>query len=372
MLVYPTLAVIQAQEWNLPLPDLLILTFPGFLLYGLVAIPVGIWADKRGGWEPLTAGLIGMGLGSVVCGQATNPTEMTVGLAIIGLFAGAYHPAGMGLITQGIERSSWALGINGMYGAGAVAVAPGLAEILCHWIGWSQTFYLLAVVPLILGVVFLFMPIKLPKSTVDPEDLFAAKTSIGSLWTPGFLLLCAAMTVNGIAYRGNTVVLPSLMDDRVPFIGHGIATSITYGFAMVMNYLVGRLAEKFSPQGIYVVFIALSLPPLVATAWLSEIPLLIVASMYGACALGLQPAENTLVAHFSPPAVRSRAYGIKFTLTFGIGALAAPLVSTLLASADLATVQLTLSGFWALFLAVAVVLKSRFNSGQISTGKITS
>jgi len=372
MLVYPTLAVIQAGEWGIPLPELLLLTFPGFLLYGLVAIPVGIWADKRGGWEPLTAGLIGMGVGALLCGQATNPTEMAVGLAVIGLFAGAYHPAGMGLITQGIERSSWALGINGMYGAGAVAVAPGLAELLCQWVGWSNTFYVLAIVPLLLGAVFIFMPIHLEKTPSESKEKAFSNRDLSSLWTPGFLLLCAAMTVNGIAYRGNTVVLPTLMDDRVPFLGHGVATSITYGFAMVMNYLVGRLTEKFSAQGVYVVFIALSLPPLIATAWLSNLPLLIVASMYGACALGLQPAENTLVAHFSPDRVRSRAYGIKFTLTFGVGALAAPLVSKLLTTADLATVQLTLSAFWAVFLIVAIALKARINHIGPGTSATTS
>ena len=45
MLVYPTIAVVQAKDWGMNVADLLSLTFPGFLLYGLGSLFVGYWSD---------------------------------------------------------------------------------------------------------------------------------------------------------------------------------------------------------------------------------------------------------------------------------------------------------------------------------------
>ena len=42
--------------------------------------------------------------------------------------------------------------------------------------------------------------------------------------------------------------------------------------------------------------------------------------------LGMQPLENTLVARLTPPNFLSSAYGMKFILTFGVGALAVKMV----------------------------------------------
>jgi predicted MFS family arabinose efflux permease len=124
-----------------------------------------------------------------------------------------------------------------------------------------------------------------------------------------------------------------------------MATSCTYALAIVMNYVGGRLSETFDAPRIYLAFHVLSLPALFATASLSGIPLVLLAAIYAGCALGTQPAENSLVAQLSPARSRSTAFGVKFTLAFGVGALAVPLVSHQLQTADLHTVMLTLAGF---------------------------
>ena len=40
----------------------------------------------------------------------------------------------------------------------------------------------------------------------------------------------------------------------------------------------------------------------------------------------MQPLENTLVARLTPPELHSSAYGLKFVLTFGVGALSVKMV----------------------------------------------
>ena len=51
------------------------------------------------------------------------------------------------------------------------------------------------------------------------------------------------------------------------------------------------------------------------------IAMLPVGMAYTFFALGMQPIENSLVAHLTPSRLRSFAYSLKFILVFGVGAL---------------------------------------------------
>ncbi len=361
MLVYPTIAVVQARHWGLPVGDLLTLATPGFMLFGLMALPFGAWADRAPGSLPVVVGLVGMGAGSLFCATASEGQlwHIAVGLGLVGAFAAAYHPAGLGIISHGIPRREWALGVNGVFGTGGVAVAPGLAEVLSETIGWRGAFVALGIPALVIGAWYLLRPIRVVPGEADPP---AASEPARRLWSPNFFILCIGMTVAGLAYRGVSVVLPTLFDQRVEWLGHGIATSMVYSLAAVMNYVGGHLAERFSAPKIYFWMHAASFPWLVLTADLWGFPLLVVTGLYAACALGMQPAENTLVGALSPPDRRGVAYGVKFTLAFGIGSLSVPLVSHLLATVDTTGVMLTLSGFSALVVLTAAVLERRLRS----------
>ena len=360
MLVYPTIAVIQAHAWGVDVADLLPLTVPGFVLYGLMAVPFGRWADRSGGWLPVTVGVLGMGLGAILCGVAEERWHIAVGLGVMGLFASAYHPAGLGLISHGMRRKEWALGFNGAFGSGAVALAPGLSEVLADSLGWRGAFIALAIPALVVGVASLMLPIRVrgPERPVVATDTGPEQP----LFTRPFIVLCVAMTLGGLAYRGASVVLPALFEERVSFVGHGIATSITYSLAVLMNLVGGHLAERFGPRRVYVGFHALSLPPLIFTAWLSGLPLLLLAALYAGCALGTQPAENSVVAALTPTSRRGVAYGVKFTLAFGVGAAAVPVVAWLLKHHGTAAVMHALTAVVAC-LVVVVLLGSRHWKG---------
>ncbi|MGB5685540.1 MAG: hypothetical protein WBM35_07000, partial [Candidatus Electrothrix sp.] len=63
---------------------------------------------------------------------------------------------------------------------------------------------------------------------------------------------------------------------------------------------------------------------LIGTA--TDIPLILLAALHSFFLLGMQPLENTLVAKLTPAWMRSSAYGMKFILTFGVGALSVKLI----------------------------------------------
>ncbi|MGD8470741.1 MAG: hypothetical protein PVJ82_05075, partial [Desulfobacteraceae bacterium] len=66
--------------------------------------------------------------------------------------------------------------------------------------------------------------------------------------------------------------------------------------------------------------------------------------------LGMQPIENTLIARFAPKRFHHSAFGAKFVLTFGVGALAVKMVAAIESAYDVKTI------FFLLALLVAAAL----------------
>ena len=58
----------------------------------------------------------------------------------------------------------------------------------------------------------------------------------------------------------------------------------------------------------------------------TEFALFAAGGLFAFFSLGMQPIENSLFAQFTPERWRSTAYGLKFTMTFGIGASAVAMV----------------------------------------------
>jgi MFS transporter, FSR family, fosmidomycin resistance protein len=102
----------------------------------------------------------------------------------------------------------------------------------------------------------------------------------------------------------------------------------------------GRLSDRFSMKRVYLVGFIVQAPLLLATVAIGGWPLLglTIATVFANYAT--IPAENGLLAHFSPGKWRGTAYGAKFVLALGVAALAIPVV---------AYMHDTLGGFNALY-----------------------
>jgi hypothetical protein len=70
------------------------------------------------------------------------------------------------------------------------------------------------------------------------------------------------------------------------------------------------------------VFHLITIPAAFMMAGTTDMPLVLWALIYFFFLLGMQPIENTLVSHLTPSRWRHSAFGMKFVLTFGLGALA--------------------------------------------------
>lgn len=354
MLVFPALAVPLATQMGRSLPEVLVLSQAMYLLFGVSALPWGFLADRIGARVPL--GLMFIGCGASALGAAywiDSPLGLAVHLAGLGLFAGIYHPVGLGLIGLRVRAVSLAMGYNGMAGNVGLVTAPLLTGFAVWAWGLGSAFLALGLTNLA-GLALMAMA-NVPKTAANGPNAGPAK---GSKALGAFALLLAAMMMGGIAYRGATVGLPALLELRSPAITNAVAqwwsagsanftanavASLVYILGFAGQFLGGMAGERLNQPIMYAVFHIVAAAAALAMGWLVDAPLALMAGIYFIFLLGSQPLENTLVTRLSPQSWRNSAFGLKFVLTFGVGSVAVALVG----AADAAW------GVWAVFPVLA-------------------
>ncbi len=333
MLVFPALVLPLTERYGMGLAPVLALSFWMYLLFGVTALPWGLMSDRFGAKPLLLVFYLGAGFSGLAAGWLVDePGLLSLCLAGVGLFSGIYHPAGLGLISKGIDRMSMALGYNGMAGNAGLAAAPILAGLINHYYGISAAFFFLGGCNLCGALLMLALPIR------EPEKKAKTVGDTSGRLIVGFAILCVAMMLGGVAYRCSTVVLPAYFELRNPSIltylgnlewfptSRNVAatalSSLVFSIGVMGQYLGGWAAERFEPRRGYLVFHLVALPLALLMAYTTDVPLLLVTICYMFFLLGMQPIENSLVAYLTPDRLRHSAYGAKFILTFGVGAVA--------------------------------------------------
>jgi MFS family permease len=338
MLVFPAILLPLSSRLGLDIAATLDLAFWMYLLFGLSALPWGMLADRFGPRPLLVLFYLGAGLcGFSAAMQIDSPLGLKLSLAGIGLFSGIYHPAGLGWIACCVSRTSAGMAFNGMFGNLGLAMGPLLAGVV-NWLWGGRAVYIWLGLLNLAGLVVLRQVSEESCATTKKAATGEESTS----WK-GFAVLLVCMMLGGVVYRGTTVTLPALFELNGVgifaalsgfFKGEAIssnvvATVITSGLylvGMLGQYAGGRAGERFDLRLGYLFFHMMTLPAAFIIGLVSDLPLVLLATMHSFFLLGMQPVENTLVARLTPSSLRSSAYGMKFVLTFGIGALAVKMV----------------------------------------------
>lgn len=338
MLVFPAVVLPLTGRLGLDLAQVLGLSFWMYLLYGITALPWGILADRFGARRFMLLFFLGAGLSGLFAAYWTDsPALFSIALAGIGLFTGIYHPVGLGMISKGVERMSMGLGYHGMFGNLGLATAPLLAGIT-NWLWGARAVYLALGILNLVGMGLMWvLSLTEPKGETE-ESVVEGDNGL----LQAFIILLVAMMLAGIAYRGSSVVLPAYFELKNQGIlqalsdlwggdisGNLVATTITsliFLLGILGQYAGGVVAERYEPRYSYLTFHAVSMVAAFLMAIAHDLPLVVLALIYFFFLLGMQPIENTLVARFTPQRFHHSAYGTKFVLTFGVGALAVKMV----------------------------------------------
>jgi MFS family permease len=342
-LIFPALAIPLMLSLKMDLADVLKLSFLMYLLYGIGALPWGMISDRFGNRRSLIVFFLGCGIGAFLTAMSQSGTSLMLSLAVIGFFASIYHPAGMGLISLGVKNRGMALGINGVAGNIGLVSAPFAAGLLNWLVGWKMTYVLIGTFSIVWGIILVFTAID--ESPLPEYDAAATASSVTNNSTMRyFIIMCIIMTIAGLSYRANSIVLPAYLEFKASFLwdffqrmdlpaiqgtktlAATLLASSIYLIGIVGQLAGGKVADTYDLRWMYLAFHALSLPFVILMGFVSEYFLVVSAALYVFFSLGMQPIENSLVAKFTPARWRSTGYGIKFILVFGVSSVTVYLV----------------------------------------------
>ncbi len=368
---YFVIVLTLVVEWNEPYSELLQLWTIASALLGLLAIPAGRLADKWSVRGTMVIFFIGMGISSIVCGLISSKLALLVALSGIGIFGAIYHPVGIPwLIRSTTANTGKVLAVNGIFGSLGNAGAAVIAGILIDLFGWRMAFMIPGVICAATGI---WMWLYVTRERIVDGDS-AAEAGEQETARRDFIkvsvLLLISLAVGGVIYQSTQTALPKhfyieLADWSLNLLGGftldtssatslGAIVSIVYSSSIVMQYVGGMLADRYSLKYIYVLCWFLQIVMLAAIAITTGLGLVGAAMLAVAVNITMLPAENMLIYHYAPSRHRSLIFGIKFVITFS----AAPLSVALVAFIEEATSALDMlfGGLAAATLVVALLL----------------
>src|SRR6185503_8845866 len=172
MLVFPTVVVALAREWQQPYSELLPMALGGFIAFGAFALPAGWLADHWSRYKMMVVFFLGIGASLFLTGFARTSWQIGVGLFITGMFAAIYHPVGIAMLVAAPEKMGRALGWNGLWGNLGLAAAALISGALMDWLGWRAAFFVPGAIAMTVGVGFLLL-------VPDPGPVQKRSKSIG-------------------------------------------------------------------------------------------------------------------------------------------------------------------------------------------------
>lgn len=332
-----------------------------FAIYGLGSLPVGWLAERYGARAMMAVFFVGTGAALVASGLAVTSITFAVALGLAGAFLAIYHPVGTALLVDvagpGVGR---AIGINGVFGNLGVSLAPLLTGVIVAVFGWRAGFVLPGAVCLAIGVAYLRTPASVTAAARREGAVFPDIPRATAI--KAFIVLTAIAVTNGLMFNAITILLPKLLEERLSGSADALAFIGLIAFAVsicgaVTQYTVGRMADRVSLRALFLGLAASQMPLVLgltlASGWLT-VPF---AAATIATIFGQVTVNDAMLARTVPPALRARAYAVRFFVGFIGAAAASPLVGVLHARTGdmqavlwtLAVVGLLTAGFAALF-----------------------
>jgi MFS transporter, FSR family, fosmidomycin resistance protein len=349
MLLYPTVVLALEKEFHQSYGELLVLMTLGNVLFGVAALPAGWLGDRWSTLRMMIIFFLGLGTSAIFTGLMSTSGGLVFGLALIGLFASIYHPVGMAWLVKNSENKGRALGINGVFGSLGVATAALIAGILTDTISWRAAFIVPGSLALMVGIALIYCVRRGLVVTSSGDVKPFVKPPAADIKRV-FIVLSFTMLLNGIIYQSMSSALPKILAEGAPNLtggtafGAGALVSIVYFSAMVASLLGGYLSDRFPVKNLYIATTALQVPLYVLAASLMHLPLLFAITMATVLSTIAVPTENVLLTRYTPERWRATAFGAKFVLALGLGAMGVPLV---------AHIRDHTGGFYAFYMLVA-------------------
>ena len=335
VLVFATAALRLTLDWEMSYAELIPYATPGFIAFGLCAIPAGWLADKWSREGMMVVFFFGIGASSILAGFADSPIQIAICLTLVGVFGAIYHPVGLAMVVQGLEKTGVPLAINGIFGNMGVASAALLTGILVDTSGWRSAFVVPGFVAIGVGVLYMAFLKAHPESEVAPAQGGAASKSSDipkQMLLRIFAIVLVTTAIGGLIFQSTTFALPKVFDERLTDIA-GTATLvgsyafIVFAIAAFAQLVVGYLVDNHSVRTVFAVVVLLQAVFFFVMTQLEGVAALIVAIAFMLVVFGQIPINDVLVGRISRSEWRSRAYALRYIVTFSVSASAVPTIA---------------------------------------------
>ena len=396
----PILLTVWVGEFSTTAAALGVVVTLGYGLFGVGALPGGILVDRFGSKPLILACLAGMAGSFLAVSLAPTLPVLAVAVAIWGLTASVYHPAGLSLLSTSVDQRGTALGYHGIGGNLGIALGPLATALLLLAFDWRLVTAALALPAVAVAAYGVTVDVDVALSSADPEpgasaadggpngdstggasgevSLSSVATDTRILIAGGFLLVFAFVTFSGLYYRTFLTFLPDLLGDVLgglvdlqlvdpesPYADQFDAGRYLYVAVLTVGvfgqFLGGRIADRVPPErGLMALMGILSALALLFIPATGTIATFVAVSLaLGVALFTVQPLSQATVAAYSPSEARGLSFGYTYVGIFGIGALGSTLAGTILTRAGPSELFVVLAIIAALG-AVSATAVSRF------------
>ena len=366
MLIFATVAALRlAEEWGMSYAALIPYATPGFVAFGICAIPAGWIADKWSREGMMIIFFIGIGASSIATALADSPLQIASGLFAIGVFAAIYHPVGLAMVVHGRTRTGIPLAINGVFGNLGVAAAALLTGWLIDTGGWRNAFVLPGAVSIGLGVAYaVFVWAGRTSGAAGAARGAAAKkaaagSGVSSIERATFVRVLSVIVfttaIGGLIFQSTTFALPKIFDERLTEIAQSATAVGGYAFlvfavAALAQLVVGYLVDHHSVRTVFAFVAGLQAVFFAIMYQLTGVAALVVSVAFMLVVFGQIPINDVLVGRITKSEWRSRVYSLRYIVTFSVMASTLPVIAGIHAT----------WGFAALFVVMAVAAGAIF------------
>jgi len=370
ILIYATVAMAIAidrqveipglvAEWDMSYADLVLFSTAGFVAFGLFSLPAGWLADRWSRTGMIALFFLGMGGAAILTSLAGTPWQLAAGILLTGTMGAIYHPVGLAMVVQGRKRTGVPLAVNGVFGNLGVAAAPLCTLLVIGDYGWRAAFVLPGALSVVTGIAYVVWlrighahdrremeagrPPRAEAAHVPALDLDRAML----IKVFGIIFFTAA--IGSFIFQSTTFALPKIFDERLAGIAASGKAVGWWSFAVLAcaslaQIVVGWLVDNHSVRLVFATIAAVQAALFFAMLNLTGSAALAVAVAFMLVVFGQVPINDVLIGRISKSEWRSRAYALRYVLSFAVMATTIPTIAALHAN----------WGFSALFLVMAV------------------
>jgi len=336
LLIFATAAALRlTREWGLSYSELIPYATPSFIAFGVCAIPAGWLADRWSREGMMAVFFFGIGIAALLSSFANTPGQMAICLMIIGMFAAIYHPVGLAMVVEGLEKTGMPLAINGVFGNMGVASAALLTGFLIDSTSWRAAFAVPGVVSILIGVGYLVF-----LRTAKPVDATVTHSSAGTgsdaisrrKLLQVFAIIFFTTAIGGLIFQSTTFALPKVFEERLVNLADsatliGWYSFLVFSLAAFAQLVVGYLVDNHSIRSVFLGVAMLQALFFAIMTQLTGVFALYAAIAFMLVVFGQIPINDVLVGRIAKSEWRSRAYSLRYIVTFSVMASAVPFIA---------------------------------------------